>query len=255
MITFDKDVMLMLQEAALATRNEFSGFGFVNRVEGGFFIYDAVILNVGTYGYTQINPEELMPLLDRSDAGKLKCWVHRHPLGNGIPGPQNWSGRDEKTIQEEPMGGIPDLVKWSLSVVLTPDGWVGRVDNHQTKKTKHLAVAPQSPVRALIHQLQAAQLVEEDEEDEEDVRNLIVTPEWLKEATERTFSVGDWLAEYGFTEEEFQALYEEEYGSHTTHGDLPGTQPLGNPDRGRGHRLDDGRMPRENGRARDYRLR
>lgn len=245
MITFDKDVMLMLQEAALATRNEFSGFGFVNRVEGGFFIYDAVILNVGTYGYTQINPEELMPLLDRSDAGKLKCWLHRHPCGNGIPGPQNWSGRDEKTIQEEPMGGIPDLVKWSLSVVLTPDGWVGRVDNHQTKKTKHLAVAPQSPVRALIRQLQAAQLVEEDEEDDDSL-------DWLDEPKEVT---SDWLDKFGFTREEFQALYEEEYGSHTTHGDLPGTQPLGNPDRGRGHRLDHGRMPWEDGSARDYRLR
>ena len=91
MITFDKDVMLMLQEAALATRNEFSGFGFVNRVEGGFFIYDAVILNVGTYGYTQINPEELMPLLDRSDAGSMKCWVHRHPL-------RKWNSRSAELV-------------------------------------------------------------------------------------------------------------------------------------------------------------
>ena len=84
------------------------------------------------------------------------------------------------------MGGIPDLVKWSLSVVLTPDGWVGRVDNHQTKKTKHLAVAPQSPVRALIHQLQAAQLVEED-----GTKKIAHVLDWLDE-TERKSPLTGW---------------------------------------------------------------
>jgi hypothetical protein len=66
----------------------------------------------------------------------------RHSLGNGIPGPQNWSARDELTIQTEPLGAPPEAVNWSVSIVLTPGGFVGRIDNYVKGITQHLEVEP-----------------------------------------------------------------------------------------------------------------
>lgn len=63
-------------------------------------------------------------------------------MGNGIPGQHNWSGTDESTIQLAPLGGVPEMVKWSVSMVLTLGGWVGRIDNHISHKTQHLDVSP-----------------------------------------------------------------------------------------------------------------
>lgn len=121
---------------------EFSGFGFVERFGDIFVVYDFELLHVGSWGFTQIKPEKTLELLSRPDADKLKCWIHQHPVGNGVPGPNNWSGMDNKTIAETPLGGIPELVKWSISVVHTPRGWVGRMDNHITGKTIHVPVEP-----------------------------------------------------------------------------------------------------------------
>ena len=75
--------------------------------------------------------------LKRSSSNRMA-----HPLGNGIPGPHNWSGTDEHTCTKEPLGGSPDLIGWSVALVRTPGGWVGRIDNHKTKQTRHLEVFP-----------------------------------------------------------------------------------------------------------------
>lgn len=139
-------VALRLETATKETRGlEFSGLGFVKKEKGGLCIYDAVVLHVGSEGYTEIDPQKIMPLLDREDARNIKCWFHRHPLGNGVPGADQWSGLDEQTIQESPLGGIPKLVGWSVSIVRTPLGWVGRVDNHKERTTVHVPVYPSLP--------------------------------------------------------------------------------------------------------------
>jgi hypothetical protein len=65
----------------------------------------------------------------------------RHPLGTGVPGLHNWSGTDEHTIQVEPLGSPAALVGWSCSIVRTPKGWVGRIDNYKTGQTKHVPVS------------------------------------------------------------------------------------------------------------------
>ncbi len=120
--------------------NEFSGFGFGDRSGCEFVIYDVVLMDIGTYAYTEFAPEKILKLMDRSDHDKMKVFFHRHPLGNGIPGSHNWSGIDERTIIETPLGGIPELIEWSVSIVKTPKGWVGRIDNYLSKKTIHMPV-------------------------------------------------------------------------------------------------------------------
>lgn len=67
----------------------------------------------------------------------------RHPLGNGNPGPHNWSGTDEKTCTEEPLGSPAALTNWAAAIVITPKGWVGRIDSFKNgHKTLHLPVFP-----------------------------------------------------------------------------------------------------------------
>jgi len=153
-IILSDNVALKLMTAAHATANEFSGFGFVQPKENDLLVYDAVILNVGNYSYTEIPPAEIEKLMNRPDRASMKLWFHRHPIGNGIPGKHNWSSTDETTIHERPLGGIPELVQWSVSIVLTPGGWVGRIDNYLTGKTAHVPVYPQFPeVYQQIHEL------------------------------------------------------------------------------------------------------
>ena len=125
---------------------EFSGLGFVTvqtvHHETLYAVYDVVLLNVGSPGFTEIQAEDILPLLDRNDASNMKLWVHRHPIGNSTPGPHNWSTTDNQTIEEEPLGGIPELVKWSLSIVRTPEAWVGRLDRYLPEgiQTTHIPV-------------------------------------------------------------------------------------------------------------------
>lgn len=222
MIIFDKDVILMLQDMALHTHQEFSGFGFVEREDKNFRIYDAVILDVGSSVFTQLDPEKFLPLFDRPDADKMKCWIHRHPCGSGVPGPHNWSGTDNDTIEKLPLGGLPELVKWSLSVVLTPGGWVGRVDNHLTKKTQHLEVAPKTVGRSVVDALKP---------------KIELPP----------FTQGSFLNEFGLTEEEFADIYMEEYGSYPSPWDFPGAQRLRDNHRSRGYRRYRSSGPGKNG--------
>lgn len=138
------EVALKLMTIANITEGlEFSGFGFVEISGGDIVVYDAVILDIGNVVFTEIEPSSLLNLMARSDARNMKLWIHRHPMGNGTPGEHNWSGTDNKTIAEIPLGGHPDLVKWSCSMVLTPRGWVGRIDNHLKNLTQHIEVVPQ----------------------------------------------------------------------------------------------------------------
>jgi hypothetical protein len=147
-IVLPMKVFAQLEAARVAAGNlEFSGFGFVNvhntAEETIFEVYEIVVLDVGSPGYTEIPAEKILPLMDRSDAGKMKLWLHRHPLGNSIPGPHNWSGTDNHTAEKEPLGSIPELVQWSISMVRTPEAWVGRFDRYKngTVTTYHIPVA------------------------------------------------------------------------------------------------------------------
>ena len=104
---------------------EFSGFGFVEVKEDTIYVYDVVVLDIGSEVWTEIDPKTLISLMERPDARNMKLWIHRHPLGDGVPGKHNWSGTDNTTISTAPLGGHPEMVKWSCSMVLTPRGWVG----------------------------------------------------------------------------------------------------------------------------------
>src|SRR5512142_1834026 len=120
---------------AAATRLEFSGFGFCDRSDGDIFVYDFVLMDVGTEGYTEIDPKKILPLIEREDKDKMRVWIHRHPI-NG------WSSRDIQTILKEPLGSTPERVGWSVSIVLTPSGWIGRIDNYLKGITKDLEIEP-----------------------------------------------------------------------------------------------------------------
>lgn len=143
-IVIEPELMLRLQSYAAAIPDEFSGFGFCELEKDVIRVYDFVLLNVGSYAFTEIPTSKILPIMERSDAGKCKVWLHRHPMGSGVPGPENWSGTDVATIKTGPLGSVPELVKWSVSIVLTPRGWVGRIDNYVTGKTVHLEVEPQA---------------------------------------------------------------------------------------------------------------
>jgi hypothetical protein len=145
-IRLEPDVALKLETITVQARGqEFSGFGFVNvdREHNEFVIYDIVLLDIGSEVFTEIPREKLLALMDHPDHAKLKCWLHRHPVGDGRPGPHNWSGTDNNTARNTPLGGIPELVGWSISIVRTPLGWVGRYDTYGAKgNTWHLEVTP-----------------------------------------------------------------------------------------------------------------
>lgn len=139
-IIVEPDVAFDLETIVASTRNEFSGIGFCYKDGDDLVIYDFVQLADGTYAYTEIQPEQIAELAKRDDARNARVWTHRHPCGNGIPGRHNWSSTDEQTIQEAPLGGDPNILGWSASIVRTPLGWVGRIDNHIQKTTVHVEV-------------------------------------------------------------------------------------------------------------------
>ena len=98
-IVLAKEVANQILTTAIATRfHEFSGFGFMKRTASSLFVYDFALLALGSAVFTEIDVKSFLPLLDRSDAQNMKVWLHCHPLGNGIPGPHNWSSTDDNTI-------------------------------------------------------------------------------------------------------------------------------------------------------------
>lgn len=156
-ITLSPEVALKLETAKAQSKGlEVSGLGFIVRHESGLYVYDVEIFDIGSFAYTEFAAEKILPLLERTDARNLKLWWHIHPMGNGIPGPHNWSGTDEFTATKEPLGSIPELVGWSAAIVRTPNGWVGRIDNHKTHKTAHVPVIGQAEdVLAIMTKLHA----------------------------------------------------------------------------------------------------
>jgi hypothetical protein len=146
-IVLVSEIFAKLEAAKLAVgHHELSGLGFVNvNKQGGeitFEVYDVVLLDVGSSSFTEIPAERILPLLDRLDASQMKLWWHAHPLGNDQPGAHNWSSMDNYTATQAPLGGVPELVKWSLSMVRTPRAWVGRFDRYQdgVVETRHIPV-------------------------------------------------------------------------------------------------------------------
>lgn len=151
-IRLSEHVAINLEAISVQTgRLEFSGLGTCYRDGDDIVIDDVALMNVGSEGYTEADPRAIYEYLQRVTAqGKqIKVWFHRHPVGNGVPGPHNWSGRDQQTILREPLGSFPHMVKWSVSIVRTPRGWVGRLDNYITNETHHMAVVGQGDPEVL----------------------------------------------------------------------------------------------------------
>ena len=170
-ILMSPDVYLRLAIIeGIAGKREFSGYGFIDveerEGEKTFLIYDIELLDIGTAGFTEFDSKDILKVLEREDASRMKLWFHRHPLGDGHPGPHNWSGTDEDTCINEPLG-CPDpmKVKWALAMVLTPNGWVGRLDQFKDNKHKvtHLPVGTDVDWSFVKH---ARQLLAEQEERE-----------------------------------------------------------------------------------------
>jgi hypothetical protein len=129
-------VSARLETFARLYPREFSGFGFIDRTgKDELTVYDIVLLDIGSEVYTEISTSMILNLMTRPDADKMKLWFHRHPI-------DNWSATDMDTILNHPMGGIPQLVKWSAAIVLTPHGWIGRVDNHISHTAVDCQVEP-----------------------------------------------------------------------------------------------------------------
>jgi hypothetical protein len=145
-IRLTPSIAMLLETIATETQGlEFSGFGFgvLNQEDKELLVYDFLLMDVGSSTLTEISAETVRALLEHPDREHMKVWVHLHPVGNGKPGFHNWSQTDEGTIRTTPLGGIPELVRWSASMVRTPKGWVGRIDNHLRGSTLHCPVVPQ----------------------------------------------------------------------------------------------------------------
>ena len=124
--------------------HEFSGFGVVEpgdtiNGEPSFKVSEWFLLDVGSSVLTTISIEDQLRLSAHPDIKFMRCWIHAHPVGNGVPGPRNWSGTDNRAIAWSPMGTVPELMDWMIAIVRTPNGWVGRFDQPEKEITHHLS--------------------------------------------------------------------------------------------------------------------
>lgn len=173
-IRFNEKAGLQFLAAALASgENEFSGLGFCHVYPDHLEIYELRVLDYGTYASTNIPPEVIAALLADPELNPkdLRAWLHKHPIGSGKPGADNWSSTDNLTIETQPLGGVPELVGWSAAVVLTPHGPVGRIDNHLSKKTVHVPVE--------LPFVDLSMMLAQKKESESDLRKVISDLEWL----------------------------------------------------------------------------
>jgi hypothetical protein len=139
----------------------------------------------------------------------------KHPIGNGVPGPQNWSGTDNATIELAPLGGIPELVRWSVSMVLTPGGWVGRIDNHLTHKTEHLEVSPNIPpaiaeIRAIVQKKYVELQAKREKEDAERLEAVSALAETIRARVEELDQ--NILDDLGISREDLEEMALEQAG-------------------------------------------
>ena len=126
------------------SRQEFSGIGFVEIIDGDIHVYDILLLNIGSAGYSEIPADKLLQAVQgRPDKDNIRLWFHRHPV-------EGWSATDLNTILTAPLGGIPELVRWSASIVRTPTRWIGRVDNHLTRTHVVAEVVPNIDLGLLL---------------------------------------------------------------------------------------------------------
>jgi hypothetical protein len=174
-IILTPDVFLRLAIIEELTEGrEFSGYGFIEIEENDgvpdFRVYDIELLDVGTQGFTEFGSSAILQVMKREDANNMKLWFHKHPLGNGKPGAHNWSKIDNDTCTNQPLGcPDPDRVRWALAMVLTPGGWVGRVDRFAGRKcrSQHIQVDVELDwdIANQAQQLLAAQKAIEQSED------------------------------------------------------------------------------------------
>jgi hypothetical protein len=143
------DVIVELETIYAQVRREFSGFGWgkwFRQPDGSsvYKIYRYKLLDVGTAVFTQIEPQDILPLLNDPDLANMHVWQHSHPMGDAREiGPHNWSGMDDHTARFEPLGSTPEMAHWSISIVRTPTGWAGRLDNYgKNATTLHCEVFP-----------------------------------------------------------------------------------------------------------------
>ncbi len=269
-IVIKPEVYALLMDISHLTRGrEFSGFGFCTHTKDTIEVYDFVMLDIGSEVFTEIPPEVILPLMDRSDAGNMKVWLHKHPLGSGVPGPENWSGTDNNTILNEPLGGIPEAVKWSASIVLTPLGWVGRVDNYITKKTVHCGVEPRSEAAVIVKQVRERKHKASIQTLAVQTANLwsdvelaeygLTRDEWVEEIIQgledgsllpEDLSFTDWvgLANYGYVNADLLDELEEEDEPYPSYGPVRRRQSHHQPDRSGGHRGGSGARAGKDGR-------
>jgi len=210
-IEFSPEVALQLEAITVQTEGmEFSGFGFVEIRGQTFFVYEFVLLDVGSRGWTEIPGAKLAALIERPDSSRMKLWIHRHPVGNGIPGRHNWSGTDEHTCRYEPLGvpqGMQDSVKWALAAVRTPRGWVGRYDTYGEKGTTvHIPVVP--ALAQEVEPLIAGIYDEKNRKRMETLRQAALVVEW-GEGWDQD-DIDTWLTEV--SPEDLEAMEEEELG-------------------------------------------
>jgi hypothetical protein len=152
-IRLSRQAELQLTAWCIATGGrEFSGLGEIEKNGNVIDVLDVHLLGVGTNTYTEFSFERSFSL---GEDPRRKLWFHRHPLGDGNPGAHNWSGRDEQTATQEPLGAPPKLVQWSVAIVYTLGGWVGRVDIHVPQsQTFHCSVEPKVPTPETIQEAQ-----------------------------------------------------------------------------------------------------
>ena len=81
-----KDMTIYIEPLALAKLsvmenfakgNEFSGFGFGTIIDGNYYIYDVVLMDIGSYAYTEFAPKKILALMDRPDHKNMKVWFHK----------------------------------------------------------------------------------------------------------------------------------------------------------------------------------
>lgn len=143
-VVIPDNILLHLESwIASAHGREVSGVGImdIDQEKGTFSIQKVWLLAAGSSAYTEIPGATMAKLVSEGiTPDQIKLWWHRHPVGNGSPGPHNWSSTDDHTAMREPFGISPDMVGWMVSIVRTPLGWVARYDNHKRMYTVHMPV-------------------------------------------------------------------------------------------------------------------
>lgn len=166
-IVLSPQVALNLESLVSATKKqEFSGLGFCKMIDGDIHVYDIVLLDVGSRGYTEISVQKLLEI-ERPDKSNIRLWFHRHPI-------EGWSMTDIDTIVTAPLGGIPEIVRWSASIVRTPTHWIGRIDNHVRKTFQDVEVTPNVSQMLIV---QAENLLDEYFRQHEHLKQAVIHQE------------------------------------------------------------------------------